>query len=124
MTLFNEIKFDHLSHYKKVVETYADDPWRHDRISPRTFMSMLESFDYVYEQADKIDLPLLLQQAGDDLIVSQKRAEEIFERMKMKDKTQIVYEGFYHEIYNEVWRERVYADLLKWLDKHRLADKS
>jgi alpha-beta hydrolase superfamily lysophospholipase len=118
LTLSNEIPFEKLSHYKKVVESYANDPWRHDRISAKLFIGMLESMDYAFNQVDKIKLPILMQQSGDDMIVSQKRAEEFFEKLTMKDKTQIVYDGYYHEIYNEVWRDKPFTDLKKWLEKH------
>jgi alpha-beta hydrolase superfamily lysophospholipase len=30
-----------------------------------------------------------------------------------------LYEGLYHEVYNEPERERVIADLVAWLDSHR-----
>jgi len=116
--LYNEIPFEDLSHYKKVIASYENDPWRHDRISPKLFISMLENIDSVFSQSDKLSAPLLMQQAGDDKVVSQKKAEELFEKLKINDKTQIVYEGYFHEIYNEIWRDKPYADLKKWLERH------
>lgn len=118
MTLSNEIPDKHLTHYKKVLESYANDSWRHNRISPRLFVDMLASMDYVFKQRDKLKIPLLMQQAGDDLVVSQKRGEEFFDGLEINDKEKIIYEGYYHEIYNEIWREKPFNDLKRWIQNH------
>jgi alpha-beta hydrolase superfamily lysophospholipase len=122
ITFYNEIPLSHLTHNKNVVKVYENDHWRHDRISPRLFSEMLSSMDYVMQRADKIQLPVLMQLSGDDLVVNRHKGEEFFGKIGSKDKDQIVYEGYYHEIYNEIWREKPYEDLLKWLGSH-MAEK-
>jgi len=79
---------------------------------------MLHNHDYVFQNYDKITLPLLMQQASDDFVVNQKRAEEFFDLLPSKDKEKIIYQGFYHEIYNEVGRQKPFSDLIKWLETH------
>ncbi len=118
LTMFNEINPEHLTHNKKVIEYNETDHWRHDRISPVLFVEMLRNIDYVFARSDKITSPILLQQAGDDLIVSQPKGAQLFELLKIKDKQRIVYDGYYHEIYNEIWREKPIGDLINWLNAH------
>lgn len=118
LTLYNEIPLSHLTLDKRIVQTYESDHLRHDRISAGLFSEMLQSIDYVFHQSDKIRGPLLLQQAGDDLVVSRGKGKELFDRLKIPDKEYIVYEGYYHEIYNEVHREKPYEDLKRWLKGH------
>jgi len=45
---------------------------------------------------------------------------ELDELMTMPDKTIKIYEGLYHEVYNELEedRRRVLTDLSNWLDDH------
>jgi lysophospholipase len=42
----------------------------------------------------------------------------LFEGVNSKDKTLKFYEGFYHEIFNDPERQRVFADIEAWLKLH------
>jgi alpha-beta hydrolase superfamily lysophospholipase len=46
--------------------------------------------------------------------------EELEGSFKMEDKTIKVYDGLYHEVYNEIKeeREKVLEDLVYWLENH------
>jgi len=58
-----------------------------------------------------------MQVAGDDHLVNARTAAQFFEKLQTPDKTLHVYEGLYHEIYNELeaQREKVLLDLVGWL---------
>src|SRR5690606_7636208 len=103
-TLFNEIPMADLTHDRDCIEFHENDHWRHDRISAQLYIEMLKSVNYVFEHHDKISLPILYQLAGEDKVVDRKKSEELFEILTAQDKTKIVYEGFFHEIYNETNR--------------------
>jgi alpha-beta hydrolase superfamily lysophospholipase len=55
--------------------------------------------------------------SSDKLILG---ADELDGLMSMPDKTIKIYEGLYHEVYNELEedRRRVLTDLGDWLDDH------
>ena len=38
-----------------------------------------------------------------------------------KDKTKVLYDGMYHEILNEVEKEKVMNDILTWLKERKIA---
>lgn len=114
-TLRNEINYSHLSHDEKVLKTYPKDALRHDRISPKLFLGMVESFNYVLNNCHKIELPLLLQASGKDLLVSLKKAEEFYERTSSTKKEKYIYHKSYHEVFNDIEREQVYRDLCDFL---------
>jgi len=42
----------------------------------------------------------------------------LYERVSSQDKTLKIYDGFYHEIFNEPEHEKVFSDMEIWLDKH------
>ena len=46
-----------------------------------------------------------------------------FEIAQAKDKTFKLYEGYYHEVLNEVGREQVISDLKAWLENHTARDE-
>jgi alpha-beta hydrolase superfamily lysophospholipase len=60
-----------------------------------------------------------MQVAGDDHPVNARAAGQFFEKLEVPDKTQHVYEGLYHEIYNEpaAQREQVLKDLMDWIEE-------
>ena len=43
------------------------------------------------------------------------RSRQVFERLGTSEKRLEVYDGFLHEVLNEVGRERVVRDLVEWL---------
>jgi len=70
-------------------------------------------------EGDRIAVPLLILLAGDDRIASL-AVSEAFARGLKGDVSVTVYEAFFHEIFNEPQRARVYRDVERWLD-HVLA---
>ncbi len=117
LTLFNEIKHSDLTHDRNVIKEFEIDTLRHDRVSPGLYNELLAALNYVPSRASKIKLPALIQQAGTDLIVSRPRTEEFFAHLGSSDKTLKIYDEFFHEIYNEVHRERPFSDLQEWLNQ-------
>ncbi len=115
LTLNNEIIYEQLTHDEEIYKSYAADPLRHDRISLSLYLSMISTMDFAMLNAAKIQLPLLEQLAGQDLVTSVKASERFFERVGSQQKELKIYKDFYHEIFNEVGRAQVYADLNTFL---------
>ncbi len=110
-TLYNEIVYQDLSRDPEVLLGYPKDPLRHDKISPSLFFGMQETIEYVRSRGNSIQLPTLFQLSGHDLVVNQKESEAFFATVGAKEKKLLVYEDSYHEIFNDLDRERVYQDL-------------
>ncbi len=117
LSMTNEIDPSLLSHDPVVVKEYENDPLVIRKVSARWFTEFLRAQKEVLENAHKLKLPLLLQQGGDDQIVSPDGAKEFYERAGSEDKELKIYPGLYHEIYNETEKEKVLSDLTEWLKK-------
>ena len=65
--------------------------------------------------AGSLRLPLLVMYAGADTIADPAASRELFAAASSADETLRCYEGYYHELFNEVGRARVFADLAAWL---------
>ncbi len=74
----------------------------------------------VNRQASRIQIPVLMQVAGDDHLVNAQSSKQFFEKLTVTDKTLYMYDGLYHEIYNELdeQRQKVLGDLESWLENH------
>jgi len=107
-----------LSHDKKVVEDYEADPLVSNIASARWFTEVLKAQDLVMRQAARFNKPLLVMQAGDDKLSSVECTRRFFESARVEDKSLKIYEGYFHEIFNEVERAKVITDLKDWLEQH------
>lgn len=115
LTLHNEIKYQDLSRDEKMVESYPRDNLRHDKVSPALFLGMLRAFKEVQENASEVTLPVLFQLSGDDRLVSAEASREFFSKLPNKKNQILIYPDSYHEIYNDLDRENVIADLKRFL---------
>lgn len=117
-TLFNELNNEDLTHDQKILEGYEKDPLRHDQVCPRLYLDVLDSLENIRQKVKSFHYPVLMQLAGIDRLVSLSASEEIFGLLGSEDKTKIVYDKMFHEIYNEIDRPLVYKDLTAWLENH------
>jgi alpha-beta hydrolase superfamily lysophospholipase len=115
LTLFNEIKYTDLTHDEEMLRSYDRDNLRHDKVSPGLFLSMMENFPLAAEHAAEITQPVLMQLAGEDKLVSTPQSREFFEHLPNKKNQLIVYPESYHEVYNDLDRDQVIADLKKFI---------
>jgi alpha-beta hydrolase superfamily lysophospholipase len=115
VTLPNDIKYEHLTHDDSLWRKYPSDPLRHDKISPAMYFGMLDAMEAVRVGAGRIQLPILMQLAGDERIVSRPDSEALYARLGSPQKELRIYEKSYHEIYNDFERESAFADLHQFL---------
>jgi len=118
LTLGNELDPHMISHDPKVVKDYIDDPLVHDRVSARWFTEFTAAIETVQERAGAIAIPTLVMQSGDDKLVAPRGAQEFFDRLTVPDKTLKSWDGFYHEMFNEVDRQKPLELTLQWIEKH------
>jgi alpha-beta hydrolase superfamily lysophospholipase len=102
LSMANGLDATKISHDPAVVGAYQNDPLVHDRVSARWFTEFLAAMETVNQRASQIKVPTLMQVAGDDRLVNAQAARLFFEKLTMTDKTLYVYDGLYHEIYNEL----------------------
>jgi alpha-beta hydrolase superfamily lysophospholipase len=115
LTLWNELTLEQLSKDPQVIEEYAKDPLRHDRISPGVYIGFLQAFEYVHRHASRLKLPTLLQLAGQDTVVSNIESEKFYEALGSPVKTKHTYHDSLHEIYNDLSRQDSFADIVAFL---------
>jgi len=99
-----------------VVAAYVDDPLVYKgKTTARLGAEMLKSMQHLRTEAHRIRLPMLILQGGADKLVDPAGARVLHDLIGSKDRTLIVYEGLYHEVYNEPEHKRVLGDVESWL---------
>lgn len=108
-----------LSRTPGVERAYLDDPLVTGRLTPSWFGAFVEAVRDAHERAPSLVTPLLLMQSGADKIVDSKWARRWVERAPESLVTLHVWEGFYHEMFNEPEREEVFELMLDWIANRR-----
>lgn len=102
-----------------VVKAYLADPLVcRGKMTARLGAEMLGAMERVGVEANRIRLPILILQGGADRLVDPSGARLLYEKAASPDKKLIVYEGFYHEVFNEPEHDRVLSDVEQWLEGH------
>lgn len=102
-----------------VVDAYVNDPLVYTgKITARLGAELLKAMQYVTDQAPKIRLPIMIVQGSDDKLVDPSGAQLLYDLVSSKDKTIKIYNGFYHEVFNEPEHEQVLNDVKTWIEAH------
>jgi len=104
-----------LSHDPDVERRYFEDPLVHFTVSCRLYTEICDRLEALPQVLPKLLMPTLVLQADDDRVVSADATRQLFPLVGSAKKDLIVYEGYFHEILNEVGKERVIQDLVRWL---------
>lgn len=118
LTMSNELDASGLSHDPAVVQAYVNDPLVHGKVTARFFTEFVKAQAHTLQHAEDVRLPLLILHGSADPLVDVSASREFYERAASADKTLKIYEGLYHEAFNEPQKEQVFADLIGWLDAH------
>lgn len=103
----------------EVVAAYVNDPLvTTGKVPARTAAELVAASSSYPDRAPQMTLPILIQHGAEDVPVPPKDNTLVYERIGSADKTITIYDGLYHEIYNEPERETVLDDLEAWLAAH------
>lgn len=105
-----------LSHDPQVAAAYESDPLVHRLITARCAVALDRAMKSSLDLAEKLSIPCLILQAGADRICAPEAAAEFAGRAAGLV-TFRRYEGLYHELFNELDRDRVIEDLVRWLEE-------
>jgi alpha-beta hydrolase superfamily lysophospholipase len=100
-----------------VVQAYRDDPLNYHGLPPPSRAAAMRGWrSRLRELAGEITLPIILMAGAGSPLGDGPRSAAMYEAVRSQDKTLKLYDGLYHEIFNEPERAVVFADLEAWLD--------
>lgn len=108
-----------ISRDPEVVKAYVNDPLvSTGKVSARMAAELLAACDRITDGgAERIKLPLLILQGGADSLVDPDGAGQFLRALGSSDKHLTVYPDKFHEIFNDPGHDRVFADMLAWLEQ-------
>ena len=106
-----------ISRDPEVVEAYVNDPLVfHGKTPARLAAELLSAMLRITAEAGKITLPIIVVQGSEDKLVDPSGAQMLYDKASSKDKTLKIYEGLYHEVFNEPEHNQVLKDVEEWLE--------
>ena len=101
-----------------VVARYEADPLVHHKAIPaRTLVELLGAMQGFPASAHELRLPTLVLHGTADTLVPLAATRPVYQAFGTRDRVVKLYDGLYHEVFNEPERERVTADLFRWLER-------
>jgi acylglycerol lipase len=109
------LNVNYISHDAIVVENYNSDPLVHDKISVSLFDSAMKAGKYALEHASELRIPTLIIHGSEDKITSPEGSREF--AGKSGKVVLKIWEGGYHELHNEQFKDEVFRFIMNWINK-------
>ncbi len=114
ITLPSELDASGISRVKEEVNLYLNDSLVHNKVSPNFSISFFNAADWAIENASKLETPMYLLHGTDDKIIDYKGTEAFAKNST--NATLKLYKGGYHELHNDLCKEEMLDDVVKWLN--------
>jgi len=112
-----KIDLSGLSRNPAVVQDYKDDPLVNSgKFTARISAEINKSFDRVAGEGSQVKAPVLILHGGSDRIVNPACSHFLYALFSSEIKKLVIYDDFYHEIYNDPNYEQVYKDVSSWIN--------
>lgn len=110
-------EYDHLTKDPEAKKRLMSDELRHSMVTPGLGRGLMQAILRTQANADKLQLPFLLQFGLEDNVTPHGKLQQFFESVTFTDKQKIEYESMRHRPYDDLERETFLADLIGWLDR-------
>jgi len=106
-----------ISRDPKVVEKYMSDPLvSKDKLSAQFLVAMTDTMEHCKTEAKHIALPIFIMHGSQDAMTSPRGSQLLYDSVSSVDKSLKVYDGLYHEIFNEPEANSIFQEMVTWLD--------
>lgn len=106
-----------LSHDPKIVKTFLKDPLVSTFVTVKMGNEILRNLETLSSLSTRIRTPLLLIHGSSDHYCSLDGTRRFYNELVLAQKELKIYEGMYHELLNEIIKEKIFYDIDNWFQK-------
>jgi acylglycerol lipase len=111
-----KLKNEDFSRDPEAVRTMNEDPLIANETQPtQTVAEMVRADERLEREFRLITLPVFILHGSDDKVTKPGGSQFFFETAGSADKTLKLYDGHYHDLLNDVDREVVMSDIVRWI---------
>ena len=107
-----------ISRDQVVVEAYVNDPLVHSLGTPRLGTELTRAVEWTQAHAAEFRVPCLILHGSADRLAPPDGSRTFYEKMTLADRDRQVYEGYFHEVYNDLGKEKPLAAVEAWVERH------
>ncbi len=107
-----------LSHDPKIVKAFQKDPLVSPYVTAKMGDEILRNLETIFSLCTLMHTPLLFLHGTSDYYCSLSGTRRFYNELVLAQKALKVYEGMYHELFNEIIREKVFQDIDVWFEKY------
>lgn len=110
------LKMEDFSRDPEWVAALNADPLTHDEVQPvQTVAAFARAGERFEREFGRITLPLLILHGTADKATRPDGSQQFFDEAGSGDKTLKLYDGYYHDLLNDLGREQVMDDIAAWI---------
>jgi alpha-beta hydrolase superfamily lysophospholipase len=113
----SELDTSAISRDPDVVRAYVDDPLVSEKVSARWYSEITRAMKKAHTGAASLRVPVLLMQSGADRLVDPAAPGRWAQEAPDERVDLVVWDGLYHEMFNEPEKGAVRSRSLRWLDR-------
>ncbi len=114
-----KLKNEDFSRDKAVVDAMNNDPLiAHESQPTKTMEQLVLADERLKKEFPLITLPVLILHGTKDNAAKYSGSQFFYDNAGASDKTLKLYEGHYHDLLNDIDKEKVMADIQQWITRH------
>jgi len=111
------LKNEIFSRDPKAVQAMNDDPLiAHETQPTQTLAEMVRADERLKQEFPLMTLPVLILHGTADTATKPSGSQRFYDNAGSTDKTLKLYDGHFHDLLNDIDKEVVMADILRWID--------
>jgi alpha-beta hydrolase superfamily lysophospholipase len=111
-----KLKDEDFSRDPKVVERMGSDPLvSKEGYEAKTVAELVRADERLKKEFSRITLPVLILHGTADRATKPHGSQVFHDRASSKDKTLRLYDGYFHDLLNDLGKERVMGDITEWI---------
>jgi acylglycerol lipase len=100
----------------KVIQAMQEDPFVKDEVQPTlTVAAMVRGDERLEREFSSIKLPVLIMHGTEDKVTKPEGSQRFYDQAGATDKTLKLYEGYAHDLLNDLGKEAVLDDIRAWI---------
>ncbi len=114
-----ELPMNRWSRDEKVIRENKEDPLVYQAAGTVALATeLIAAAEVALDEAPFIHVPLLVLHGSDDTITLARGSKALYAKVRSRAKRIKVYKGYYHDLFHEPGHERIFSDIVRFLDRH------